>query len=68
LSQDPTPDPGLCAARRHSRRSGNLQGSTFWRCQRSDLDPRFPRYPALPVRSCPGYERKPGPGTCGPQR
>jgi hypothetical protein len=32
-------------------------GSTFVLCTRSDHDPRFPRYPPLPVASCVGYER-----------
>ena len=30
--------------------------STFILCRRSETDPDFPRYPALPVRSCAGYE------------
>jgi hypothetical protein len=34
----------------------NRRGSTFYRCGRADTDPRFPRYPALPVRACIGYE------------
>jgi hypothetical protein len=25
-------------------------------CERARLDPRFPRYPRLPVLSCPGFE------------
>jgi hypothetical protein len=29
--------------------------STFVRCARSDHDAAFPRYPPLPVRTCPGY-------------
>ncbi len=53
--------PGLCAACRHSRPIGNARESTFWRCQRSDSDPRFARYPALPVLACPGYESSAGP-------
>jgi len=27
-------------------------------CGRAREDPRFPRYPALPVLSCPGFEPK----------
>lgn len=34
----------------------NRRGSTFFRCGRADTDPRFPRYPALPVLECPGYD------------
>ena len=33
------------------------RGSRFLFCERSKIDPRFPRYPRLPVVSCPGYER-----------
>jgi len=29
--------------------------STFWRCMLSDTDPRFDRYPRLPVLACPGF-------------
>ncbi|HTA12762.1 MAG TPA: hypothetical protein VK765_05005 [Solirubrobacteraceae bacterium] len=35
----------------------NTRGSTFSLCRRSREDPGFPRYPRLPVLSCPGYER-----------
>jgi len=30
--------------------------SRFWRCRRADDDPRFRRYPPLPVLRCAGYE------------
>jgi hypothetical protein len=29
--------------------------STFYLCQRSFTDERFPKYPRLPVRQCIGY-------------
>jgi hypothetical protein len=29
--------------------------STFWLCELSRTDPRFPRYPRLPVLRCAGY-------------
>jgi hypothetical protein len=32
------------------------RGSTFRLCERSATDPRFPRYPALPVVRCAGFE------------
>ena len=47
---------GLCARCRHARTQETKRGSTFWRCLRADDDPRFVRYPALPVRECPGFE------------
>ena len=34
----------------------NRRGSRFWLCSRSLTDPRFPRYPRLPVLHCAGYE------------
>jgi hypothetical protein len=53
----PPLDPvGLCRLCRWMRSVTNRRGSTFFRCGRADTDPRFPRYPALPVRACPGYE------------
>jgi hypothetical protein len=33
----------------------------FRLCERSTTDPRFPRYPNLPVVRCSGYERAEGP-------
>lgn len=51
-----TTDPGLCGRCRHARVAANRRGSVFWRCDRSRTDPRFPRYPGLPVLRCAGYE------------
>jgi hypothetical protein len=58
---DPTPAPpgppaGLCATCRHSRRIETARGSVFRLCERSVSDPRYPRYPALPVLRCDGFE------------
>ena len=47
---------GLCANCRHARRIGNRRGSTFLLCARAATDPRYPRYPPLPVLRCPGHE------------
>jgi hypothetical protein len=47
---------GLCAGCRHARVQRSERGSAFWRCARAATDPRFARYPALPVRACPGCE------------
>ena len=49
-------DPGLCASCAHHRRIESDRGSVFWLCERSASDPRFPKYPPLPVRACAGYE------------
>jgi len=52
---------GLCATCRHARVQSTARGRSFWRCARADGDPRFMRYPPLPVRHCQGHEaRAPG--------
>jgi hypothetical protein len=55
------PPPGLCGACRHSRVIETARGSVFRLCERSTTDPRFPRYPNLPVLSCLGFEPDPEP-------
>ncbi len=57
--------PGLCASCRHARPIAGAR-STFWLCDRSRTDPRFPRYPRLPVVRCAGYERAAGEVTPAP--
>jgi hypothetical protein len=47
--------PGLCADCRHLELVSSPR-SVFARCGRSRTEPAFPRYPALPVRSCAGFE------------
>lgn len=46
---------GLCASCRHARRIVSAKGSEFWLCELSQTDPRFRKYPPLPVRQCPGH-------------
>lgn len=53
------PDAGLCDRCRHQRLIRNTRGSVFSLCERSKTDPGFPRYPRLPVLSCPGFQRRP---------
>jgi hypothetical protein len=48
---------GLCADCRFMRRIKSDRGSTFYFCERSENDPRFPKYPRLPVLQCAGFER-----------
>jgi len=55
-----TPAIGLCLSCRLARAIKSGKGSTFWLCRKSETDPRFPKYPALPVLACSGYERKDG--------
>jgi hypothetical protein len=48
-------DPGLCGGCAHARVITSDRGSRFYRCGLADSDPRFPRYPRLPVAACPGF-------------
>jgi hypothetical protein len=55
----PGPEAGLCATCRHAEVVVSAKGSRFTRCGLSRTDPRFPRYPPLPVRACGGYTPSP---------
>jgi len=46
---------GLCEKCQHARRIESDRGSVFYLCELSASDPRFAKYPALPVIQCPGY-------------
>jgi hypothetical protein len=48
--------PGLCRTCVHARRLVTARGSRFLFCELSRTDPRFPRYPNLPVLACDGFE------------
>jgi hypothetical protein len=50
-------NPGLCATCVNVRVIENRRGSHFFLCELSKTDPRFPKYPPLPVLRCPGYSR-----------
>jgi hypothetical protein len=57
---DDEPDRvGLCAFCQHAEVIHSSKGATFYLCKLSATDPRFPRYPRLPVISCFGYQRCP---------
>ncbi len=49
---------GLCFDCRFSRRVRSERGSTFFLCERAETDPRYRKYPPLPVLACPGYVPK----------
>ena len=49
-------DAGLCADCIHARQITSDHASTFLQCQLSFTDPRFPKYPRLPVIKCNGYK------------
>lgn len=52
---------GLCDRCRHQRIVPTTRGSVFSLCERSRTDPRYPRYPPLPVLACPGHEPREAP-------
>jgi hypothetical protein len=49
------PQVGLCSQCLHMREIHSDRGSTFYMCQLSATDARFPKYPRLPVLQCLGY-------------
>ena len=52
------PAAGLCATCIHARRVESDRGSVFTRCALAEKDPRFPKYPRLPVLRCAGHTPK----------
>ena len=52
--------PGLCGSCRRARALTSAGGARFYQCLLAEKDPRFPKWPRLPVLSCAGYE--PGEG------
>jgi hypothetical protein len=53
--EQPSLNAGLCANCVNARRIESSRGSVFVLCQLSAIDPRYPKYPQLPVLSCAGY-------------
>jgi len=51
------PEPGLCGECANARVVESRRGSRFLLCDLSRVDPRFPRYPRLPVIRCRGFVR-----------
>ncbi len=58
-------DPGLCGSCRLARLVTSDRGTVFWRCGLADADPRYAKYPRLPVMACEGWEDKRGGGKAG---
>jgi hypothetical protein len=50
-----TPPAGLCESCANVRIVQSGKGSRFYLCRLSAVDPRFPKYPGIPVLRCPGY-------------
>jgi hypothetical protein len=48
---------GLCLDCSHAKIICSDRGAVFYRCQLSDKDSRFPRYPRLPVETRAGYQQ-----------
>jgi hypothetical protein len=48
-------DPGLCGTCVHALVRPTRRGTVYLRCGYASVDPRYPRYPTLPVRRCPAY-------------
>ena len=54
---------GLCYGCRYARVVTARADNRYWRCERAVVDPRFPKYPCLPMLACDGYEPAPQPIT-----
>lgn len=52
------PPAGLCSQCRHRKEIRTDRGSIFTQCLRSFAEPQYPRYPRIPVLTCPGLERQ----------
>jgi hypothetical protein len=62
MSSDPVNRPkvpaGLCAVCANAVPVTSARGSVFILCRLASSDPRYPKYPALPVTACEGFEQK----------
>jgi hypothetical protein len=47
---------GLCHSCVHMQLVPSPRGSTFYLCRLSLSDPRFARYPPIPVLACAGFQ------------
>ena len=52
----PAPPAGLCAQCLHRKEIRTDRDTIFTQCLRSFTDPKFPKYPRLPVLKCTGFE------------
>lgn len=50
-----TPPAGLCERCLNVKVVETRKGSRFYLCTLSDVDPRFPKYPRIPVLQCIGH-------------
>lgn len=49
------PPAGLCESCANVKIVETRKGSRFYLCMLSEVDPRFPKYPGIPVLRCIGY-------------
>ena len=47
---------GLCIRCKNASVVKSDKGSIFYLCELSTTDPLFPKYPRLPVLTCPGFD------------
>ena len=58
-TREETARVGLCAHCVHARVTPHPRGGMpYYRCGLQETDKRYPKYPALPVRACAGFEEK----------
>lgn len=57
VREDARMDPavGLCSVCINARVVLSGRGSRFYLCELAAVDPRFRKYPSLPVVRCPGF-------------
>jgi hypothetical protein len=55
VSAPSDPRVGLCGDCAHVKRVHSAKGSTFYLCELAASDPRFRKYPPLPVLRCAGF-------------
>ncbi len=55
MSRGSVPPAGLCESCRNVKVVETRKGSRFYLCTLSEVDPRFPKYPPIPVLRCGGY-------------
>lgn len=49
---------GLCERCKHVQVVDSAKGSRFFLCMYAKIDPRYAKYPRLPVMACRAYEEK----------
>jgi hypothetical protein len=50
------PPPGLCGDCRRARILTSSGGAAYYQCLKAETDPRYEKWPRLPVLSCAGHE------------